>query len=83
VTIDKRDVVFKSGDSFASGGWFARAASRSTAAGLAISVLPILLRLLPALQRDAQTQQRNPHYWITLLGLVLYALTILVIIAHP
>jgi hypothetical protein len=41
--------------------------------GLALSVLPILLRVLPPLQRDAQTQQHHPHYWITVLGLVLYA----------
>jgi hypothetical protein len=51
--------------------------------GLAISVLPILLRVLPPLRRDAQTQQRNPHCWITVLGLVLYAVVVLVIVAHP
>jgi hypothetical protein len=28
--------------------------------GLAVSVLPILLRVLPPLQRDARTQQRDP-----------------------
>jgi hypothetical protein len=46
-------------------------------------VLPILLRVLPPLQRDAQTQQRHPHYWITVLGLILYALIVLLIVAHP
>jgi ribose/xylose/arabinose/galactoside ABC-type transport system permease subunit len=51
--------------------------------GLAVSVLPILLRVLPPLQRDARTQQRHPHYWITMLGLVLYAVIVLLIIAHP
>ena len=51
--------------------------------GLAISALPILLRVLPTLRRDAQTQQRNPHYWITVLGLVLYAVIVTVIVAHP
>lgn len=51
--------------------------------GLALSVLPILLRVLPPLQRDARTQQRHPHYWITVLGLVVYALILVVIVAHP
>jgi hypothetical protein len=51
--------------------------------GLAVSVLPILLRVLPPLQRDARTQQRHPHYWVTVLGLVLYAVIVLLIVAHP
>ena len=51
--------------------------------GLALSVLPILLRVLPPLQRDARTQQRHPHYWITVLGLLGYALILVVIVAHP
>ena len=51
--------------------------------GLAVSVLPILLRVLPPLQRDVRTQQRHPHYWVTVLGLGLYAVIILLIVAHP
>jgi hypothetical protein len=51
--------------------------------GLAVSALPILLRALPPLQRDAQTQQRQPHFWTTALGLVLYAVIVTVIVAHP
>ena len=51
--------------------------------GLALSVLPILLRVLPPLHRDARTQQRHPHYWITVLGLVVYVLILVVIVAHP
>jgi hypothetical protein len=51
--------------------------------GLAISVLPILIRALPPLQRDTQTQQRRPSYRITVLGVVLYAVIILIIVAHP
>jgi ribose/xylose/arabinose/galactoside ABC-type transport system permease subunit len=51
--------------------------------GLAVSLRPILLRVLPPLHRDAQTQQRDPHYWITVLGLLLYAVIVLLIIAHP
>ncbi len=51
--------------------------------GLAVSVLPILLGVLPPLQRDARTQQRPPHYWITVVGLVLYGVIVLLIVAHP
>jgi hypothetical protein len=51
--------------------------------GLAVSVLPILLRVLPPLQRDALTQQHDPHYWVTVLGLLLYAVIVLLIVAHP
>jgi ribose/xylose/arabinose/galactoside ABC-type transport system permease subunit len=51
--------------------------------GLAVSLLPILLRVLPPLQRDARTQQRHPHYWITVLGLLLYAVIVLLVVAHP
>jgi hypothetical protein len=51
--------------------------------GLAVSLLPILLRVLPALQRDARTQQRHPHYWVTVLGLGLYAVIVLLVVAHP
>ena len=51
--------------------------------GLAVSLLPILLRVLPPLHRDARTQQRPPHYWVTVLGLLLYAVIVLLIIAHP
>jgi uncharacterized membrane protein len=51
--------------------------------GLALSVLPILLRALPPLMRDPRTQQRHPHFWTTVLGLVLYAVIVTVIVAHP
>jgi hypothetical protein len=61
------------------GGW----AAVLVTVGLAVSVLPILLRVLPPLQRDVQTQQRHPHYWVTVLGLLLYAVIVLLIVAHP
>jgi ribose/xylose/arabinose/galactoside ABC-type transport system permease subunit len=51
--------------------------------GLAVSVLPILLRVLPPLRRDAQTQQRHPRYWVTVLGLLVYAVSVLLIVARP
>jgi hypothetical protein len=40
--------------------------------GLAISLVPILLRVLPALAKDANTNERDPSYSVTVVGLVLY-----------
>jgi hypothetical protein len=40
--------------------------------GLAVSILPILLRVLPPLAKDARTRERDPEYSVTILGLVLY-----------
>jgi hypothetical protein len=40
--------------------------------GLAISLIPILLRVLPPLKKDAETKTRDPDYAITVLGLILY-----------
>lgn len=41
--------------------------------GLAISVVPILIRVLPPLAKDAKTDERDPDYAVTIVGLVLYA----------
>jgi hypothetical protein len=49
--------------------------------GLAVSLLPILLRVLPPLRLDAQTKQRDPHFWVTMLGLILYVLIIAVFVS--
>jgi hypothetical protein len=49
--------------------------------GLAVSILPILLRVLPPLRRDAQTNQRDPHLWITVLGVILYAAVVALIVS--
>jgi RPA family protein len=40
--------------------------------GLAISLIPILLRVLPPLAKDASTDKRDPDYVVTVLGLILY-----------
>jgi hypothetical protein len=40
--------------------------------GLAISVIPILLRVLPPLAKDAATNERDPGYAVTVLALVGY-----------
>src|SRR5262249_53843543 len=40
--------------------------------GLAVSLIPILLRVLPPLAKDAQTQEREPDSVVTVIGLILY-----------
>jgi hypothetical protein len=40
--------------------------------GLAVSLIPILLRVLPPLAKDAATNERDPDHTLTVLGLVLY-----------
>jgi hypothetical protein len=49
-----------------------RPADEAVTIGLAISLLPILLRVLPPLARDARTHRRDPNYVVTIVGLVLY-----------
>ncbi len=49
--------------------------------GLAVSVLPILLRVLPPLVRDATTQDRDPHYAVTVIGLLLYVALVVGVVA--
>jgi len=40
--------------------------------GLAVSIVPILLRVLPPLARDAKTRERSPGYAFTVAGLIAY-----------
>jgi hypothetical protein len=51
-------------------------AALAVTVGLAISLIPILLRVLPPLAKDARTKERDPEYGVTVLGLALYVLTI-------
>jgi len=44
--------------------------------GLAISLVPILLRVLPPLAKDAKTNKRDPDYVITVVGLLLYTVVV-------
>jgi hypothetical protein len=60
-------------------GWGSPAAALVTA-GLALSVLPILLRVLPPLTRDIETQQRDPHLWVTALALLLYCVAVTIVV---
>lgn len=56
-------------------------AAASVTVGLAVSLLPILLRVLPPLVREAATQDRDPHYAVTVIGLLMYAVLVLGVIA--
>jgi hypothetical protein len=49
--------------------------------GVAISILPILIGLLPPLAREARTGKRDPVYAITVGGLCVYVLVVGGIIA--
>src|SRR5262249_37962183 len=40
--------------------------------GFSISLIPILLRVLPPLAKDVATNERDPEYGVTILGLVAY-----------
>jgi hypothetical protein len=47
-------------------------AALAVTVGLAVSLIPILLRVLPPLAKDAATNERDPDYGVTVLGLILY-----------
>src|SRR5438093_610486 len=49
-----------------------RWAALAVTVGLAVSLIPILLRVLPPLAKDAATNERDPDYAVTVLGLVFY-----------
>jgi hypothetical protein len=44
--------------------------------GLAVSLVPILLRVLPPLAKDATTNERDPDYAVTVAGLLLYVVVV-------
>jgi heme/copper-type cytochrome/quinol oxidase subunit 4 len=44
--------------------------------GLAVSLVPILLRVLPPLAKDAKTSERDPNYVVTVVGLLLYLVVV-------
>jgi hypothetical protein len=49
-----------------------RWAARAVTVGLAVSVIPILLRVLPPLARDAKAHARGPSYGVIVVGLPAY-----------
>jgi hypothetical protein len=51
-------------------------AARAVTVGLAVSVIPILLRVLPPLAKDANTNERDPDYAVSVVGLLLYVVVV-------
>jgi hypothetical protein len=49
--------------------------------GVAVSLLPIVIRVLPPLARDAHTTERDPDYAVTVVGLFVYVVVVGTIIA--
>lgn len=49
-----------------------RWAALAVTVGLAVSLVPILLRVLPPLAKDAATKERDPNYAVTVVGLLFY-----------
>ena len=49
-----------------------RPAAVAVTIGLALSILPILLRVLPPLRRPAGSDEGDPAFAVTIIGLVLY-----------
>lgn len=44
--------------------------------GLAVSLVPILLRVLPPLAKDAATNERDPDYAVTIVGMFFYVVVV-------
>jgi hypothetical protein len=47
-------------------------AASAVTVGLAVSLVPIMLRVLPPLAKDAATDERDRDHAVTVLGLILY-----------
>jgi hypothetical protein len=53
-----------------------RTAAAALLIGLAVSILPILLRVLPPLQRDLQSDEWPRYVIVTIVGVIVYVLLI-------
>ena len=62
-------------------GWGSLAAVLVTV-GLAVSLLPILVRVLPPLTRDIKTRRHDPHRWVTVVGLSLYVAIVTLVVLN-
>ena len=49
-----------------------RTAAAALLVGLAVSILPILLRVLPPLRRDLQSDERPRYVVVTVIGVIVY-----------
>jgi hypothetical protein len=53
-----------------------RTVSAALLVGVAVSILPILLRVLPPLRRDLQTGERPRYVVVTIVGVVVYVVLV-------
>jgi hypothetical protein len=53
-----------------------RWAALAVTVGLAISLIPIGLRVLPPLAKDAETNERDPDFAVTVLASILYVVVV-------
>jgi hypothetical protein len=53
-----------------------RTAAAALLIGLAVSILPILLRVLPPLRRDIQTGERARYVVVTIVGVLVYVVLV-------
>jgi hypothetical protein len=53
-----------------------RTAAAALLIGLAVSILPILLRVLPPLRRDIQTGERPRYVVVTIVGVLVYVVLV-------
>jgi hypothetical protein len=53
-----------------------RTAAAALLVGLAVSILPILLRVLPPLRRDIQAEERPGYVFVTVVGVIVYSFLI-------
>jgi Kef-type K+ transport system membrane component KefB len=51
-----------------------RTAAAALLIGLAVSILPILLRVLPPLRRDLRSDERPRYVVVTIVGVIVYVL---------
>jgi len=51
-------------------------AASAVTIGLALSLLPIFVHVLPPISKDAAAQQRDPDYGVTIVGLSLYVVLV-------
>ena len=53
-----------------------RTAAAALLIGLAVSILPILLRVLPPLRRDVQTDEQGRYVLVIVLGIIVYVVLV-------
>jgi hypothetical protein len=53
-----------------------RTAASALLIGLAVSILPVLLRVLPPLRRDLDSGERSRYVVVTVVGVIVYAVLV-------